>query len=275
MTRKAKKQEENKEQLLFASTKNSSSDEPLIVDADATEASKTILVSMIDAMRYLHEFLSKGEATVSTRHNTLGIVRNQLKRLEKLLGAEDDLKQDNEQTLVILRHAHAENARLQKQLADGVTFEAIGSKLYLLQRVIYEWWQELGFTYSQFELQPGYNGGATYKGRFTTRIERHISSYEEKPVTARAKIEKKKEELGKELQIHWEDRTDAVVIDNENNRKWITNKFKERFPKSRIHSWESHSTRDEELFTLWHVDAHIDMDDITPMQEIAQLEQKK
>lgn len=71
----------------FSSTENHSSNEPLLIDADARASSLESLKSIIGALSFLHELITKGTATVGTRHNTLGISRAELSRLEKFLGA--------------------------------------------------------------------------------------------------------------------------------------------------------------------------------------------
>lgn len=245
----------------FAITENHSSDVPLLIDADAREASLESLRNMIGALTFLHEMISKGTATISTRHNTLGISRGELKQLDKFLGASDDLKQEAELRKNLLLEANTEVHRLREEMAKGVTIEAIGNKLYQLDRSIYNWWQNLGFSYSKSILQPNFKG-ASFVVEFSVGIDRHVSINNPKPVTARLRKNAKHAVLGKELEIAQSD-NDSYVIDSPNNRIWFTNKFKERFPTCRITKWESISVfRQEGQFQIRHVEVYIDITDI-------------
>lgn len=245
----------------FASTENHSSNEPLLIDADARASSLESLKSIIGALSFLHELITKGTATVGTRHNTLGISRAELSHLEKFLGAKDDLKQEEELKKNLLRQANMEVHRLREEMGKGVTIEAIGSKLYQLDRSIYNWWQNLGFTYSKSSLQP-HSRGASFHVEFSVSVERHIGSHEAKPVTARARVDAKRAALGAELEIVYKS-DEPYVVDNANNRAWLTNKFKERFPTCRIWKWEAISAHGlDGVFQIRHVEVNIDMTDV-------------
>jgi len=245
----------------FASTENHSSNEPLLIDPDARVSSLESLKSAIGALSFLHELITKGTATIGIRHNTLGICRAKLGQLDKFLGAKDDLKQEEELKKNLLRQANLENHRLREEMGKGVTIESIGSKLHQLDRSIYNWWQNLGFTYSSAKLQP-HSHGATFHVEFSVGVERHVSSHSEKPVTDRARMNAKREALGAELEIVYKS-DDPYVVDNPNNRAWLTNKFKERFPTCRIWKWESISARGlDDVFQIRHVEVNIDMTDV-------------
>lgn len=246
---------------LFSTTENHSSNEPLLIDADATLSSLESLRSMIGALNFLHEMISKGTATVSTRHNTLGISRGELSNLEKSLGAKDDLQQEKELNNNLLRQANMELYRLREEMGKGVTIEAIGSKLYQLQQTIYNWWQNLGFSFSKSHLNP-HSRGAAFSVEFSVSVERHVSSYNPKPATARTKLLAKRAALGAELEIiHKSD--EPYVVDSPNNRAWLTNKFKERFPTCRIWKWESHSINGlDDLYHIRYVEVNIDITDV-------------
>ena len=249
----------------FATVENHSSDEPLLLDADATAVTLKHIASAVDALGYLHELVSKGTATVSTRHNALGIARYNFKDLEKILGAKDDLKQHEELDRSLLRQANMEVHRLREELGKGVTIEAIGNKLYQLDRTIYNWWQNLGFSYSSATLAP-HSQGAAFKVQFSINIDRHISSYTDKPVTARANRDAKMAALGEQLEVAYEG-SEPHVVDNENNRAWVTRTLKGRFPTCRIWKWESISVYRLDVFQLRHVEVNIDITDIGDMVE--------
>lgn len=152
-----------------------------------------------------------------------------------------------------------------KQMGKGVTIESIGLKLYQLDNTISNWWKNLGFTYSKSSIQA-HSQGASFNVEFSVGVERHISSMEEKPVTAKAKLDAKRESLGKELQIVY-DGSEPYVLDNPNNRAWITNTLKARFPRCRIWKWESIAIHRSDEFQLRHVEVNIDMKDVGDIVE--------
>jgi hypothetical protein len=244
----------------LATTENSSSDEPLLIDADTKASSLESIRNAYHALSFLNELISKDTATVGVRHNTLGLVRAELGNLEKSLGAKDDFQQEEELKKNLLRQANFEIHRLRDEMGKGVTVESIGNKLYQLDKTIYNWWQNLGFSYSKGTLQPNHKG-ATFHREFTLNIESHVFSHTTKPVTAKARIDAKVKALGSELEIFNED-NELCVLDNPNNREWIKNKFIERFPNCRIWKWESISIRNSDLFQIRHVEVMIDMIDV-------------
>lgn len=249
----------------FATTKNHSSDEPLLIDADASASALASLKSIIVALSFLHEMVTKGTATVGTRHNTLGISRSELNNLEKSLGAKDDLQQEDELKKNLLRQANTEVYRLREEMGKGVTIEAIGSKLYQLDRSIYNWWQNLGFSYSSAKMQA-HARGASFQVEFSVNIERHISSHDPKPVTAKARVAAKQAALGAALEVMYKS-DEPYVLDNANNRAWLTNKFKERFPTCRIWKWEAMSINNTDEFQIRHVEVNIDITDVGDVYE--------
>lgn len=246
-------------------TENHGSDEPLVVDADAKASSLKAIKGVMGALSYLGEMIQKDTAVVSTRHNTLGVARSDLRELGRILGAEADTEQENELRLQLLRAANMENHRLRDEMGKGVTIESIGLKLYQLDRTIYNWWQNLGFTYSKSSIQA-HSQGASFQVEFSVGVERHISTMEPKPVTAKAKLDAKRVALGKELQIVYEG-SEPHVLDNPNNRAWITNTLKARFPRCRIWKWESISIHRSDEFQLRHVEVNIDMTDVGDIVE--------
>ena len=250
----------------FSTTENHSSDLPLLIDADTKEASLDSIKSIIGALSYLHELITSETAKVSTRHNTLAISRGQLKQLEKFLGASDDLQQEEQLKKNLLREANTEVYRLREVMANGVSVEAIGNKLYQLDRSIYNWWQNLGFTYSKSKLQPHFKG-ASFIVEFSVGIDRHVGIDNPKPVTARTRKNAKFVALGQQLEIV-QTNDDPYVVDSPNNRIWFTNKIKERFPTCRIHKWEAVSVmRQEDVFQIRHIEVMIDLIDVGDVLE--------
>lgn len=247
------------------SPENHTSDEPLVLDADAKAVSIKALNDMRGALAFLQEMIQKDTCSVSTRFNTLSIVRSETRHLGRILGADADLQQEDDLRQNLLRQANMENHRLREEMAKGVTVESIGGKLYLMDRSIYNWWQNLGFTYSKATMGAHSRGGS-FHVEFSIGVERHISTMEEKPVTAKAKIKAKQEALGQELEIAWGG-GEPYVLDNPNNRAWITGKLKERFPKCRIWKWESIAIHNSDDFQLRHVEVNIDFTDVGDVVE--------
>ena len=252
---------------LVAATENHGSNELLELNPDTKVSSLESLKSSINALKFLHELVAKDTATVGVRHNTLGIVRSQLKHLENSLGAKDDIEQQEELKRNLLLQANSEIKRLREEIGKGVTIESIGSKLHQLDRTIYNWWQNLGFSYASTSLMPNHRG-ATFKVEFSVDLDRHISVHSSTPVTDKAKIDVKIADLGKELEITLSRNDDPYILDNTNNRTWLIKKFKERFPNCKIWKWESIAVRSESTtpqeneFKILRVEVNIDMNDV-------------
>lgn len=248
-------------------TENHGSNEPLLVNDDDKASSLNSIKRIVNALSFLHETMTKGTATVGIRHNTLGISRAEFNRIEELLGAKDDLAQEEELKKNLLRQANLEIHRLREEMGKGVTVEAIGSKLYQLDRTICNWWQNQGFTYSSSKLSA-HSRGATFQVEFSVGIDKHVSSHSEKPVTEKSRIDAKLIALGSELEIVYPKGDDPYVVDNPNNRTWLTNKFKERFPTCRIWKWESMLINGlDDIFQIRRVEVNIDMTDVGDIYE--------
>lgn len=259
-----KKKEETYEP--FITVENSSSRVLLDLDADTRANAINSLVSMIDALGFLRETLVKCNTTKGIRHNSLGIVRFSMESLSKALGADEDTEQEKALVHTKLRQANTEIHRLQDQLGMGVTVQAIGQKLYLLDQTIYNWWQNAGFTYCKSTIRP-HSTGACFHVTFSVHIERHISSMESKPVTAKKRVDAKRKALGDELDVVYVDE-DPAVLDNPNNRQWLINKLRSRFPKCNISRWESFAINRLKDFQIVNMEVQIDLTDVGDVFEV-------
>lgn len=256
----------NDDKHFFRTTENSHSDEPLVLSPDDKAASLSSIKDAYQALSFLYEMIQKDQCTIGTRHNCMYIARSHMQQLVKFLNHEDDIKQEAELYSQSLRNANKEISRLRDEMGKGVTVDAIGSKLHLMDRTIYNWWKNLGFTYSKSSISASHRGG-TFKVEFTVSVERHISSFENKPVTAQAMVDNRREMLAKELDIVYHSK-EPYVLDNPKNRQWITKKLEERFPGCIVLKWESMSIYRSDDFQIRHVEVFIDFDQVGGFEEM-------
>lgn len=245
---------------LFSSTENSKSDDLVLISADNRENALESLKDIIQSLDVAYQHILKNKLVVSTRHNCLGLARSQFKRLEKFLNASEDIEQEKELDVSLLRLANDECHRLRKEMGKSVSVDSIGMKLYQLDCTIKDWWKDLGFSYCTSNLCP-HSRGATFQIDFSINVDKHIGTFEKKPVTKRAELKAKKELLLNSLDIVG-NKYDTYVIDNEKNKNWIVNNFKTRFPNCRIFKWELHVEHENDLCYLTHVHVNIDMKDV-------------
>lgn len=244
---------------------NSGSNELISLDDDDKAVCLTSIVKTIDALRLVHELVSKDTCTVGVRHNTLYVSRSYIKKVEEVLGAEDDKKQEEEILTNSLREVNNENRRLRQEMGNGVTVEAIGNKLYSLSQTVYNWWQNLGFGYSTSKIQP-YSHASFLEVEFSANLDDMVGTFEDKPVTAKRKLAAKKARLVSELEFANEDNS-KVVVDNQHNRQWFLDKFKERFPGCKVEEFTSRHDHRSDSFFIRKIHVRINIVDIGDVYE--------
>lgn len=248
---------------LFSMPANHRDDSPIKLSEDTQAASLKAIVSARDALSFVAEFIQKNTMTVSTRFNGLGVAQHRLDDIKKLLGGDEDDKQNRETDLQHLRAANAENQRLREQMAKGVTPEAVGHKLYQLHKIVYDWWQHLGFSYSKGHFD-GHGHGGFYTVEFSVHLDDMTFTEDPEPVTTKKKKKAKIANLSEVIDITHEDgdRSTQYVIDSPKSRAWIVNQLKTRFPSIRIVDIRLMPIHKSDHFFLREIKAYIDIDEI-------------
>lgn len=249
--------------LSLESTENHSSNEPVILDADAKATALKKVQSAYHALSFLNEMITKDSLTKSIRYNTLSVASHDIKDLIKSLGGDEDLKQEDDLRLKNLQRANAEVHRLTAELGKGITKEGVSVKIGQMCQEVEEWWKSLGFGYSKGTIS-GWRNGSSMTFEFNCHIDMFMSTMEEKPISKKAKLKERQEEMGKELILIPEQRGSdmMVTLDCPENRQWIVNKLKERFPSIRFHKWESHFIHGSEDFQITSLHANFPVEEI-------------
>lgn len=240
--------------------KNSSSKEIIKLNEDQVAIASKAINEIFHGLKFLKEEIP--HLTKDIRFNVLSVIKSEFQKLSAILDTEEDEKQKSELEKKLLRKVNFENRRLREEMAKGVTVDSIGAKLYELEQIVYKWWQDLGFSYSKHSILPGPTINQL-KTEFSVTLERGISysERENNPVSARKKKKEKVQALGKELQI-LESAGENYVLDNENNKTWLINKLKNRFPNIRIFNIKIHSIYNREEFQITDIEAYIDIKEI-------------
>ena len=249
--------------LSLESTENHSSNEPVVLDADTQASALKKIQSAYGALNFLNEMITKNTLTKSIRNNTLSVTSHDVKDLIKSLGGDEDLKQEDDLRLKMLQNANAEVHRLTEELGKGVTKEGIGVKIGQMCKEVQDWWSSLGFGHSKGTI-TGWRNCASMTMEFNCHIDMFMSTMEEKPISKKAALKERQEEMGKELILIPEERGSdmMVTLDCPENRQWIINKLKERFPGIRFHKWESHFIHGSEDFQITSCHANFPVEDI-------------
>lgn len=240
--------------------KNSSSKEKISLNEDQVTVALKSINEIFHGLKFLKEEIPN--LTKDIRFNVLSVVKSEFQKLSAILDAEEDEKQKLELKENLLRKANFENRRLREEMAKGVTIDSIGAKLYELEQIVYKWWQDLGFSYSKHSILPGPTINQL-KTEFSVTLERGISysERENNPVSARRKKQEKVQKSGKELQV-LESAGENYILDNENNKTWLINKLKNRFPNIRIFNIKINSIYNREEFQITDIEAYIDIKEI-------------
>lgn len=263
-----KVERQQREEFMFSMPANHSSDELLVLDADAKAASLKALEDIFGALGFLHEQIKKNTCQISTRFNCISLGNRHLERLGKLLGSDEDKKQEQERDVSMIRAANLEAERLRRELGKAVSVEAIGHKLQDLSQVVYHWWKGLGFMYSKGSFEGHFRGG-DYHVELSCYIDpTERSIMEDKPVTAKEVKAQLIKELGEQIDLDTETDTMIHVIDTPKSRDWIFGKLQERFPTvriSEIKSFPIHKMPGK--FMIREIQAYIPIQDIEEEDE--------
>lgn len=244
----------------LAQSENAHSNTLLNLNPDQKALATKTILDVRDCLQYLGQSIHNETVTVSNRYTCLGLATAALNRLKETLGGDEDINQDEKRRQMALRSANIEVHRLKDLLGKSVTTEAIAEKLKLLGRTVYEYWQEIGFSYCKYKLNC--NWQSLLEVEFTVHLDKHVSTFSETPITEKQQIAAKIAELSKEMDI---DNSSSSILDTTKNRKWITNKLRERFPNIRINGWENHcgtNPNDKEVYYIDRMTANIDITDI-------------
>ena len=250
--------------LSLESAENHSSNEPVVLDADAKALALKQIQSAAGALSFLKEMITKDSLTKSIRFNTLSVGKHDIADLIKGLGGDEDLKQEDDLRLKMLQNANKEVHRLTQELGKGITKEGLGVRIGQMCEEVNNWWKAQGFGYSRGTIS-GWSSGASMTIEFNCHLDDFVSTMEEKPITAKAKLKEKQKELSQELVIVPEQRGSdmMVVLDCNESRTWIMNKLRERFPGIQIHKWESHFIHgDKERFRITSCHANFPLENI-------------
>ena len=196
---------------------------------------------------HLHQMIEAGTLSVALRYACTGVIEHQLERLRHALGSISDDEIEAKLKANLLRQANLENHRLREEMAKGVTAEAITQALRPTSDIVYKWWTGLGFTYMQGHFEAWHGGGA-FVATMSCHVDRHVSTFEDKPITAQSVIEKRLAEMAREL-VMVGTGSDRHVLDTPENRRWICQRLLNRFPNAR---WrETRSMASSELGRHW------------------------
>lgn len=238
----------------------------LSLNEDEKAVSLKSLSDMRHALAFFQEMLSKDEATVGIRHNTLSVVRSELTHIGKFIGSDKDEENERKSLIQRIKDLNLEKEELRKELGQGVTAHAITSKLKLINSLVGEWWSQLGFGTIKGEfanywinMQPM----LAWHGTLSVYLSEYCGSFEEKPVTTKANKKQRIIDLQKELDLSEGDMPDKYVLENEKNRIWFVKEIQSRFPNAVINEWKSTSFyRSNGRFQIREIEVYIPISDI-------------
>lgn len=228
----------------------------IVLDADAKTAALREINEIYTGLKYIYDLIKEDECRVESRFNVLGVVDGRSKQLRKILGGDSDIEQTREVDLALLREANAEVHRLKELIGTQVGTEAVSHKLDSLNKIVYNWWtEENGFSYCLIKF-----GGPNCLAEFSPDIDRHVSRYSDTPVTDKQLLDEKITALSEIIDLTDDDA--HHVIDNPDNRKWIIDALKKRFPSIKVYKIESHSINQSEKYRLSRIHANFLITDI-------------
>ncbi len=229
----------NEETLTFRMPENHGSDDPVTLSPDNKAASLKAFNDLFGNLSFLHEMLGKDELTVGIRFSCLGNAESHMRRIGQLIDAGEDKVQTAELNKSQLRIANDEIARLRKEMAKGVTLEAIGNKLEVLHRSVRDWWKDCGFGMAEGKYVPNWKG-ANLNVEFSVYIEEKPGMlFEDEPVSAQVKINENLAKMAAGADLVKSNMGGLGLLDTPKSRAYIDTLILGRFPGTDI--WDYHS----------------------------------
>jgi hypothetical protein len=228
-------------------------DTPVALDADKLTVALKSNQEIHTALGFLDEMIREGKLTsacVITRSVAPSI---SCSGLPKSLGYDEDLKIVDRHDRGMIRRLNEEIHELHNRLGQNSPFEGIGERLHLMDKVIQDWWHDLGFSLADGRFIARYSGNACYQTKLSTFLDAHATTFSEEPVTeGQQRRNKIKELTDAGLQVHQEDR-EFNVLDNDSNRAWFREKLKAKFPSAEIVKVKSYSMHQDKYPGLYRM----------------------
>lgn len=241
-----------------------------------TEDQKAVLLKdtkdMFFAAKQLHDWVQSESLEQQMAGTLPSLIEFHLMSIAKVLNYESHLTKEHEQRHIEIRNANQRIRDLEKQLASSKPIEGLGEQLSLLKDLVYDWWKEEGFRHVS---EVSFTSGGGMKVEFSFMLDTcRDALIDDAPVTNQQKKVKKLKRLvntGFELVRESEDSSQWNVLDTQNNRRLLAEMLEKRFPSiciSKIESWARGGKRNNDVWTIWRLEAYIqDLRDI-PITEV-------
>lgn len=239
-------------------------DSLLNLTADNKQLAIKNISDLIGVLDWVRSGIKDNSATIGQRESALSLTRSHVKDLHKIVGGEEYVNKEVERSNALCRAAHQKLHDLRKEMGDTTPLSGVVSKVYELKNKIDGWWEDLGFSSGRVPRILSWQSSMIFECELVCRIKEYISSYSTTPVADQEKLDKRKVELEKLLEVYIDpqDKTSTHILDSEKNRAFFQNVLTTRFPKSYIKSFKNMSYQGKPIIILSEIQASIYAEDI-------------
>lgn len=233
------------------------------------EDQKAVLLKALKDIHFangqLHEWVQKDGLTPEMSKTLPSLIESYFSEAAKVLNYESHLLAEKEKRYEEIRNANQTIHELKEKLGSRKPVNGLQEQLKYLSGKVKDWWLQKGFNHVSEEKFLPYGG---YSAQFCFMLDsRYFRSTSQTPVSDQKSTEEHVQHLrnmGFEFADLAKDRSEKLhLIDNLNNRTLLLQMLKGRFPSLEVHGFDNKSSRDSDIFTIWHVDASIyDLSDI-------------
>lgn len=215
----------NRDEILYGSPEQHTDSTKLILTAEQILTARNAAKEITGHVNRVVDHASRNILRVDIRYNCLSLVRNFFNKMAVALGHDEDISADEANQTKIIQALNEELREIKAKMGQDLPIEGISHKLYEMHSNVYEYWKSLGFLNLEGEFIP--NSRNTYfKAEFSLIANRMDD--EGKAIDRSAK---------EGLQIITKEH-DSDVIDSTENKNWIVNKLRAKFPSFTPNFWE-------------------------------------
>ena len=233
-----------------------SDETPVKLTTGQKEQTRAALNEIRLAAVQLDSLVGKNELTVSGRYTTFRYIDTRVEKISKILGYDADTDAVKESYLERIKELNNEVAELKKQLGGSIDLTTATSFFLSYLKELKNFMKSLGLSsYMKDEHFKSYYPGMCFEGLVSCSFSEDDYFLEEvtKNIGMEAYLKQRIENFEKQgLKFYKNDIAGKYLnlIDVPENRNWLIDKFKEKYPTSLFFEFENHIADDKKTYIL-------------------------
>lgn len=196
---------------------------------------------------FMFDLIKKNGLTEEMRDTLCGLFEFSMSDISKHVGYNGESARKVEERHAQIREANQKIRELEKKIGSEDLTEKLPAQIKYLADLIEKWWDIDGFNYIKEIFVRPYG---SIEVNFGFSFNEFRSMYSDKPVTVKEAFKAWIEEVENKGFKLYKERHDIELLDNDENRKLVTDLIKKRFPSADIIEWNNYSCGKYGLFQI-------------------------